>query len=121
MSTFFLFILSVTASSMSQYWQKKAAMHFEAYPELGALQKLLSLPLILSIFFLGISALAWLGVLSDWDVSIAYPLLSINFIVMLLLSRFIFNEAISVKQWLGISLIVFGVMILAGGETWLPQ
>jgi len=119
MTTFVLFVLSVFSSSMSQYWQKRAAMLFAMQPELRPLQKLFSRPMILSVLFLGAGAMTWLGVLTVWDVSMAYPLLSINFVIMLLLSHYIFEEPISVRQWIGIALIMLGVIILAGGEQWL--
>ncbi|MCL1126929.1 EamA family transporter [Shewanella surugensis] len=109
-----LFLFSVCSSSLSQYWQKKAAMLFMSTPALAWHQKLLSRPILLSILFLGISALSWLAVLSLWDVSSAYPLLSINFVVMLLLSHFIFHEPISSKQIIGVFFIVFGIIILSG-------
>ncbi|MGV2986967.1 4-amino-4-deoxy-L-arabinose-phospho-UDP flippase [Vibrio sp. E150_011] len=114
--TIFLFVLSVIASSLSQYWQKRAAMHFEEHPDLSALGKLFSFPMMLGIGFLGTSALTWLGVLSQWDVSMAYPLLSINFVIMLLVSKFAFGEVIVPKQWIGVMFIMVGVGILGGAN-----
>lgn len=119
MTTFILFVLSVFCSSMSQYWQKRTALSLENKTSLSISGKTISLSLLLSIFFLGLSALFWLGVLSDWDVSMAYPLLSINFVVMLLLSHFVFKEAISYKQWFGVVLIVLGIIVLGGGDQWI--
>ncbi|WP_240206132.1 EamA family transporter [Vibrio sp. CyArs1] len=112
--TVLLFVLSVVASSLSQYWQKRAAMYFEENPQLSAVGKLLSFPMILGIVFLATSALTWLGVLSQWDVSVAYPLLSVNFVIMLLVSKFAFGEVILPKQWLGVMCIMIGVGILGG-------
>ncbi|WP_042474416.1 4-amino-4-deoxy-L-arabinose-phospho-UDP flippase [Vibrio maritimus] len=114
--TVLLYIISVLASSLSQYWQKRAAMYFEENPELSAISKLLSFPMILGIGFLGTSALTWLGVLTQWDVSVAYPLLSVNFVIMLLVSKFAFGEVIVPKQWLGVMMIMVGVGILGGAH-----
>ncbi|MBY6197892.1 EamA family transporter [Vibrio hangzhouensis] len=114
--TVMLFILSVVASSLSQYWQKRAAMYFEENPQLSAIGKLLSFPMILGIVFLGTSAITWLGVLSQWDVSVAYPLLSVNFVIMLLVSKFAFGEVIVPKQWLGVMFIMLGVGIIGGAS-----
>ncbi|NKF51828.1 EamA family transporter [Shewanella sp. WXL01] len=118
MLTLALFFSSVIASSLSQYWQKRASSYFEAHPELTTMQKLFNKPILLSIVFLGLGALTWLAVLSDWEVSTAYPLLSINFVVMLLMSKYCFNETISAKQWTGVVAIMFGVALLSGGLTW---
>ncbi|WP_299010882.1 EamA family transporter [uncultured Shewanella sp.] len=109
------FILSVCASTYSQYWQKKAAILFVAQPQLTRLQKILSLPIILSLLFLGLAAFSWLFVLHFWDVSQAYPRLSINFVAILILSHFTFNEPISQKQCLGCGLIIIGIIMLSGG------
>ncbi|GAL25600.1 polymyxin resistance protein PmrL sucrose-6 phosphate hydrolase [Vibrio variabilis] len=114
--TVLLYIISVLASSLSQYWQKRAAMYFEENPELSAISKLLSFPMILGIGFLSTSALTWLGVLTQWDVSVAYPLLSVNFVIMLLVSKFAFGEIIVPKQWLGVMMIMVGVGILGGAH-----
>lgn len=113
-----LFTVSVASSCLSQYWQKHAALLFLSQPELGLFQKLFARPMLLAIFFLGVSFLAWLGVLSQWDVSFAYPLLSVNFVIMLLVAKYTFAESVNKRQWLGVVLIMLGVIIIAGGEQW---
>lgn len=119
MSSFILFALSVAASCISQYWQKRAALLFQSQPQLGFLQKVFAKPMLLAVIFLGVSFLTWLGVLSQWDVSVAYPLLSLNFVIMLFVSKYAFAETIYKLQWLGVTLIMFGVAIIAGGEQWI--
>lgn len=111
-----LFILSVCASTYSQYWQKKAALLFVSKPQLTGRQKLFSLPIIFSLLFLGLAAFSWLFVLHFWDVSQAYPLLSINFVAILMLSHFIFNEPITQRQVLGSGFIIIGIVLLSGGS-----
>jgi len=119
MISFLLFVLAVLSSSLSQYWQKHAALLFHAQPELSFFQKVFAKPMLLAVIFLGVSFLAWLGVLSKWDVSVAYPLLSLNFVIMLFVSKYAFSETIFRRQWLGVALIMLGVIIIAGGEQWL--
>ena len=112
MITWILFVLSLIASSSSQYWQKRAALLFDAQPNLTLWQKLFCKPLLLGILFLGLSALTWLGVLSQWDVSVAYPLLSVNFIIMLFIAHHYFDEKIYSNQIIGVLFIIFGVITL---------
>ncbi|GDY25245.1 EamA family transporter [Agarivorans sp. Toyoura001] len=114
-----LVVVSISCSSLSQYWQKRAALLFADQPELSTVSKLLSKPLLLGIMFLALGAVFWLGVLSQWDVSVAYPLLSSNFVIMLLISKFAFNEPVSRRQWCGVTLIMLGVAILGGASQWL--
>ncbi|MGY5451004.1 EamA family transporter [Agarivorans sp. MS3-6] len=118
MISWLLVIASISCSSLSQYWQKRAALLFTAEPNLSTRQKLLCKPLLLGIIFLGLGAVFWLGVLSQWDVSVAYPLLSSNFVIMLLVSKWVFNEDVSRRQWLGVAFIVLGVAILGGVSQW---
>ncbi|MCL9780061.1 EamA family transporter [Vibrio sp. S4M6] len=112
MITLFLFIISVLSSSYSQYWQKKTAMLIDSNPKASVLEKVLSLPALMSIFFLFLAAVTWLGVLREWSVSIAYPMLSVNFIIMLFISHFCFGEDIKSRHWLGSVLILSGVALL---------
>ena len=107
------FVLSLSFSATGQYWQKRAALHLMAHQELSFLQKLSLTPVILAIGFMLLSAFTWLGVLTQWDVSLAYPLLSINFVIIFLLSQRMFKEVISRRQWLGLFLVIAGVVILA--------
>lgn len=112
MSTLFLFIVSVLSSSYSQYWQKKTAILLEQQKHLSLWGKIFTLPALMSVFFLATAAVSWLGVLRDWSVSIAYPMLSINFIMMLLISHYCFGEKLTNRHWLGSVLILAGVALL---------
>ena len=61
----------------------------------------------------GLSAACWLWVLSRAQLSLAYPLLSLTFPIVVGLSTFLFSESISSMQWTGVGLIVLGVSLLA--------
>lgn len=54
----------------------------------------------------------WIGVLSRLDVSVAYPLLSIGYVISAFAAYYIFGEAISTAKLLGIGLILLGVVVL---------
>ena len=60
-----------------------------------------------------ISAALWIVVLSQVPVSMAYPMLSIGYIVAALVAFFVFHEALTVSQWIGIGVIVAGVVLVA--------
>ena len=59
-----------------------------------------------------ISVVVWLLVLSRVEVSYAYPLLSIGYIVTAFAGRFFFHEAMGVTRWSGILVICFGVWLI---------
>ncbi|WP_192456251.1 4-amino-4-deoxy-L-arabinose-phosphoundecaprenol flippase subunit ArnE [Musicola keenii] len=68
-----------------------------------------------SLLLLGVAMLLWLAVLQRVAVSVAYPMLSLNFILVTLAARWIWREAISLRQTAGIVLIVAGVILMGHG------
>ncbi len=60
----------------------------------------------------GVSVLLWLGALSRVPVSIAYPLLSIGYIVNAFAAAALFGESLTAGKLGGIALIIGGVIVL---------
>jgi multidrug transporter EmrE-like cation transporter len=69
-------------------------------------------PLWMGLSCYGVSVLLWLGALSRVPVSIAYPLLSIGYVVNAFAAAALFGEALTVTKLAGIGLIVAGVLVL---------
>ena len=61
-------------------------------------------------------SLFWLVVLSRWDLSLAYPLLSINYILGILLSALLLKEQVTVLQVFGALVIMTGVTLVSIGH-----
>ncbi|MCX8113491.1 MAG: SMR family transporter [Burkholderiaceae bacterium] len=59
-----------------------------------------------------VSVGVWIGALSRVEVSVAYPMLSIGYVVNALAAWYLFGEALSVQRWLGIGFIAIGVWLL---------
>lgn len=59
-----------------------------------------------------ISVGVWIGALSRVEVSVAYPMLSIGYVVNALAAWYLFGEALTMQRWLGIGFIVIGVWLL---------
>ncbi|HTX23658.1 MAG TPA: transporter [Steroidobacteraceae bacterium] len=59
-----------------------------------------------------VSVVLWVGGLSRAPVSIAYPLVSIGYIINAFAAAALFGEALSVAKLAGIGLIVAGVLVL---------
>ena len=66
----------------------------------------------LSLLLLGVAMLLWLWVLRRVPVSVAYPMLSINFVLVALAARLIWQESYTLRQWLGTLAIVAGVALI---------
>jgi multidrug transporter EmrE-like cation transporter len=58
------------------------------------------------------AALIWLRVLADWDVSKAYPMMGIGF-VMTLLVGLLHGEAVTTGRIIGVVAIFIGVILVA--------
>jgi multidrug transporter EmrE-like cation transporter len=76
-------------------------------------QLMLEPSLWLGLFCYGISVIIWILALSRVDVTIAYPMLSIGYIVNALFAWFLFGEALTLERLTGIGVIIIGVYILA--------
>ena len=60
-----------------------------------------------------ISLVVWIIGLSRVEVSIAYPLLSIGYVLNAVAAWYLFGEAVSVTRLAGIGIIIIGVYIVA--------
>jgi multidrug transporter EmrE-like cation transporter len=76
-------------------------------------QLLAAPPLWAGLACYGVSVLVWLGALSRAPVSVAYPMLSIGYIVNAFAAALLFGEALSSAKLAGIAVIVLGVVVLA--------
>jgi len=60
-----------------------------------------------------ISVVVWIMALSRVPVSVAYPMLSIGYVVNAVAAYFLFGEALAGQKLLGIGFIVIGVWLVA--------
>ena len=67
------------------------------------------------LFFYGISFLLWLFILAKVKLSVAYPITSMNFVLVLIASYYFFGEKLSLFQYVGILFIIVGVFALSRG------
>ena len=73
----------------------------------------LSVWLWLGLVCYAVSVVVWILALSRVDVSIAYPMLSIGYVVNALAAWRFFDEPIGVGRIAGIGIIIIGVYVLA--------
>ena len=60
-----------------------------------------------------LSVIVWIMALSRVEVSIAYPMLSIGYVVNALAAWYLFGEAVTLTRLAGIGIIIVGVYIVA--------
>ena len=77
-----------------------------------ALSVFTNMYLLSGMFSYGISIILWMIVLSKVNVSLAYPFLSVGYVVTAVLAYLIFKEPLTVQNIFGIAIICLGVVIL---------
>jgi len=88
----------------------------DTFEKLKFLISLLFDPAIFSGFAAAfLASLAWMAAMTKFDLSHAYPFMSLNFVVVLLLSGWILSEPVTLQKILGIGLIVIGTVVAARG------
>lgn len=76
-------------------------------------KKVASKPIIwFGLFLYGLGAIVWLVVLSRVDLSFAYPMLSISYVLIVIISIVRFGEQITFSRIIGTLLICTGVIFI---------
>ncbi len=63
----------------------------------------------------GLAALAWMATMSKFELSYAYPFMSLAFVLVVFLSVFFFNEPLTQHKILGTALVVAGIIVISQG------
>jgi len=61
----------------------------------------------------GVSLIVWILGLSRVPVSIAYPILSLGYVINAIAAHYLLAESVTLTRWLGIGFIVLGVWLVA--------
>lgn len=94
----------------------------EALPD-SFLEKLVFLlrsifdPYIFSSFFSAfLASLMWMAALKEFELSKAYPLMSLSFVFVSGISYFLFNESMNVYKISGTALVLIGILLISKGS-----
>jgi len=106
---FFNIFLGVAA----QYSLKLGVLKIDIPFNLTNLPKILFSPLVFLGFFLyGVSSILWIYILKNLPLSVAYPTLSIGYILVLFVSWKFLGESVGPINIVGVILIISGVGLL---------
>ena len=84
--------------------------------KLAFLIRLLLNPWIVAAFAAAfLASVAWMGAMTKFQLSHAYPFMSLNFVIVLALSAWLFNEPMSITRMAGVALICIGTIVAAQG------
>lgn len=68
--------------------------------------------IILGVVFFIVEVLFYTGALQRLDISTAYPLSALSFVSVTLFARWLLNETVDAKRWIGLALIVCGAALV---------
>ena len=71
--------------------------------------------LIIGVSLYSVSAIIFIPALKGGDLSILYPLVSVSYIWVALLSKWLLGEKMNITKWAGIVLIIVGITFLGFG------
>jgi multidrug transporter EmrE-like cation transporter len=105
-------VLKVATKPLAQF------THFDAGTLVASIEVLLKSPSFwIGMFCYGGSLCVWLAALSKAPVSVAYPMLSIGYIVVAAASVIWLGETLSPVKMIGILLICGGVILVSRSST----
>lgn len=58
-----------------------------------------------------IASVLWMGAMTKFEISYAYPFMSLSFVLVFFISIFLFNESVSLMKIIGLLVIILGVII----------
>jgi undecaprenyl phosphate-alpha-L-ara4N flippase subunit ArnE len=59
------------------------------------------------------ATILWGYILKHFEFSVAYPVTAFAYIFGMLAAIFIFHETVSITRWIGVALIILGVILIA--------
>lgn len=79
-------------------------------------------PLVISgLLSAVLASFTWIAALSKFELSYAYPFMSLNFVVVVSLSFLLFGEGINAYKLIGLALICLGVFVVSKGAGEPPR
>ena len=109
-----LTILQCLLLASGQVCFKLAVEKIEKFQWTGAFfsKLLINWWLLASGICLVTATILWGYILKHFDFSIAYPITAFAYIFGMLAAMFIFHETIPLTRWIGVALIIVGVVLL---------
>jgi multidrug transporter EmrE-like cation transporter len=117
--TFGMILSGVLLNAAAQFFLKMATnkvgiIQISSALSLSALSSIfMQWPMILGLFCYGFSLLVWLMALSRTDVTLAYPMLAIGYVINAIAAQTFLGEIVTPQRWLAIGFILVGVILLA--------
>ncbi|MFH1589072.1 MAG: EamA family transporter [archaeon] len=105
-----LVVICTFLTSSGQYFMKMGTDRIS-----GTFLSIFNIPLISGLLLYVFGAVLLIIALKHGELSVVYPFISLSFIWVLFLSVFLLGETVLLINWLGMILIVMGVVFIGRG------
>jgi len=72
-------------------------------------------PVLMGFGCYGLSTVLYLQVLAKLELSLAYPTVSLGYVLVIVMSRILFKEVVSLTRWMAVMIICFGLVLVGLG------
>lgn len=111
-------VIFTVYSQLVMRWQVSAAgpLPVDMSGKIGYVLNLILNPWVLSgIFATFLAGVSWMLAITKFEISYAYPFVSLNYILVLAAGFLLFNESINAAKLAGSALVILGVIVIAKG------
>jgi drug/metabolite transporter (DMT)-like permease len=115
---FFTVFLGATSQIIVK-WQVNLAGDFprDSFGQIAFLTGLLLNPwIIVSLFLTLFAGVSWMVAMSKFDISFAYPYVSLIYVFMMIAGVVLFGESLNPHKLLGTTVVVIGILIVSRGH-----
>jgi len=109
-------LFSIILGATGQFLFRLGMLQYGKVTVTGIWRQLGSILLTPPIFFgftcFGVSSILWLVVISRWELSFAYPLVALGYVMAILYGTLLLHETITIPKIVGSLLILAGISVL---------
>jgi len=117
MGNYLIAAISILLAVAGQLLMKKGMMLFGTFQVTSLIYKIIPMLLNPYVFFgfvcFGLSSIFWLVVLSRLEISLVYPMVSVAYVLVAVVSWLFFKENLTLVRWAGIIVILLGVFLIS--------
>ena len=109
-------LFSIVLGATGQFLFRLGMLHYGKVTVTGIWGQLGSIIFTPAIFLgfscFGVSSILWLVVISRWELSYAYPLVALGYVMAILYGTFLLHETLTLPKIVGSVLILAGISVL---------
>jgi drug/metabolite transporter (DMT)-like permease len=112
-----LFAINITLMAVGQIFFKKSSIFIESHSSFPIIFRYLyNYWFFFGLAFFGIATIIWIKILSLAKLSSVYPMQSLAYVAVAILSYYIFGEKLGIVNVLGIGVIIVGIFLVSQGK-----